>query len=1271
MARFQCARTIFRLGRPGWRSSASLLALLLLFRQGPLFAQTSLTGSSIILKSLPTGATMSSPGYVGTYLTIPSGGSTINFTVNASEGPTGTGTAPHMNLVIADSSFGINVASTSATNYTTPSVTLPAGTYFVRAERDYANSNASTFSLTLNNLTVNTVSGAAATFSNSSNDTNAFASADTYIANFRQGPATVHLSGLPPGTPVSVNLKRIDFNFGNAIPGTANTFSNTVNNYLGSNGTPQQVKYQQTLNQDFNSLTPENAGKWASNEATQNVATMAGVDTYLNYAQAHNMTARAHNLIWGSQQPTWVSNLITASDTANLSTAITNRINYYVGGTAHRSLKYGEIDVYNESYHTGESMSATKPNYWSLYGASGIANIYNQVAAAVTASGATTKTFVNEYNVLQNSGNNFATYYLNHINEIRDADGNVGGIGVQYYPSATAGTGAAGNQHSPARIISTLQNLSVEGLPISLNEFGVSGTAPTVTTPNPSTMAASAQIMADTMRLMFGTSQATGFYMWGFHSENGGGLFAPAAAMYAVDTSNWNTWTITDAGKAYEDLLGVKEWDGVIGDGWTTQLDGKPIVDGNGNTVGNNPAAPMVDANGNITFTGYYGDYQLTIGGKTYPLDLQKGVTNYAIAVPEPAAVLLAACGLATFVLIVPGRKLRHRCGPGFRLRRRAGQLVLPSVTLVFALAFAPADASAQDFTINKVVGTLNQPTFVTFAPGDDNDLYIAELVSAVNATNSNLGRIIRYNRATQTKTTVVDLTGLTTKNDGGVVGIAFHPDFQTNGLFYVDYNAADSSVSTGYSSYIQEYHINANGTATLTPRGTILSYPTLDGSKNYHTVDWIGFDPTATGPARNYLYVTTGDGGPNITDTSGGKPIYATSAVLAPLPQGDPNYYDDRNTPYPINPRNIYGKILRLDINPAAADAYPTDPNKNFAIPPTNPFAAGPIGPGNPLPEVMAGGFKNPFRGSFDSQTGDMYLGDVGNVGQEEIDFIKAGTLGNQTLARNFGWPVKEGLLDPPASVAVGSSVDFSNPDATVPMIDPIKTYPHSVEKTIIGGLVYHGPIASLNGQYIYGDYSTDDIYTSNFDRNTLPSAFNGANLTNNTLVRSQWESLIVNGDPAHKDLEFPVDFAEDSKGNLYVVVFGNSPTDSLNAGSVRGALGLGIGEIYELLPLLGDVNRDGHVDAADISALMTALTDLKGYEGSLTDAQFAEVADLGKDGTVTNADLQGLIVYLANGGGASLTAVPEPSSLALAALAALLVLLLRKSDGIDDTVG
>jgi glucose/arabinose dehydrogenase len=109
----------------------------------------------------------------------------------------------------------------------------------------------------------------------------------------------------------------------------------------------------------------------------------------------------------------------------------------------------------------------------------------------------------------------------------------------------------------------------------------------------------------------------------------------------------------------------------------------------------------------------------------------------------------------------------------------------------------------------------------------------------------------------------------------GGVVGIAFHPDYQSNGLFYVDYNRAENNGTTGYENYIQEYHMNADGTASLTSRGTILKYPTLNNI-NFHTVDWIGFDPTANGDERNYLYVTTGDGGPTTVPPTSGKDVAA-----------------------------------------------------------------------------------------------------------------------------------------------------------------------------------------------------------------------------------------------------------------------------------------------------------------------------------------------------------------------------------------------------------
>src|SRR5882724_5605187 len=154
------------------------------------WSQTSITGSDLVFKSSGTqSTTLSQTGYIGTYLTVPAGGATVNFDVNA----TGTAAPGHMNVVIADSQFGFNVGTTSATDYTTPDVTLPAGTYFVRVERDY--NNGANQSFAINNLSVGTTSGSAATFSNinpnggtaAAASANAMAAANTYINNYRKG----------------------------------------------------------------------------------------------------------------------------------------------------------------------------------------------------------------------------------------------------------------------------------------------------------------------------------------------------------------------------------------------------------------------------------------------------------------------------------------------------------------------------------------------------------------------------------------------------------------------------------------------------------------------------------------------------------------------------------------------------------------------------------------------------------------------------------------------------------------------------------------------------------------------------------------------------------------------------------------------------------------------------------------------------------------------------------------------------------------------------
>jgi GH35 family endo-1,4-beta-xylanase len=589
---------------------------------------TTLLGSQFAARSTgalsgPSGWSVGTTGFVGSYLVVPAGGATINFTLNAAAGG-GAGASPHVNIAVADSSFGFELPSAFATNYVTPNVFLPGGTYFVRTERDFAGNVSTNRASILNSLSVNTVGGGAATFANLNTATNALAAADTYIQNFRRGSATVALTGpgnipLLPGTQVQVDLARHAFSFGTAVPGVSST---NVNSYLGSSATAQQTNYQARLNQHFNAVVPENAGKWASNENTRDVNTVANIDTILNYAQSRNMRARMHNGIWGSQQPGWATTLLSQAAAGSLTAhndlraEITERIGYYVGTGApsDRANKYHELDLYNESVHTGVNVPGS---YWNVYGINGIADIHREIKSVAP----NLRLFVNEYNVHVNM-DRYANWFSQHTEQLRRAGLDagygdvVGGIGTQYYVGGNIQSGdpnagtASNSAHNAARIMQTMQNLSTHGLPISLTEFGVSsGVA----------QAPAAQILSEALRITFGNANANGFFMWGFHAENGGGnLFAPSAALFNVSTSNWNNWTITEAGKAWQDLLGIADWDGNPNNAWDTNV------------------TAIVNPDGSIAFTGFFGDYN--IGGQSLfsNLNLIRGTSEYSLSLAAP-----------------------------------------------------------------------------------------------------------------------------------------------------------------------------------------------------------------------------------------------------------------------------------------------------------------------------------------------------------------------------------------------------------------------------------------------------------------------------------------------------------------------------------------------------------------------------------------------------------------------------------------------------------
>jgi hypothetical protein len=265
---------------------------------------------------------------------------------------------------------------------------------------------------------------------------------------------------------------------------------------------------------------------------------------------------------------------------------ISERIDYYVGNNDanpadDRARRYVEMDLLNEHVH--------QPKYWNVYGPSGVADIFNETASAVAGAGSNAKLFLNEYNVLQYGADNYGNWYRQDVEKVANAGGAISGIGVQYYPFFVGDS----NAHSPSRIQQTFQNLSVTGLPIALTEFGVQ-----TKNDNGLTASQAPSYLTDTMRMVFGTPDATTFVLWGFWANDIWNQ-APLAAL--VD-ANWN---LTAAGTAYENLMNQ----------WQTNL-----------TV-------TADSEGKINFNGFYGKYQVVVNGKTFNLDLTKGTSQYSLVV--------------------------------------------------------------------------------------------------------------------------------------------------------------------------------------------------------------------------------------------------------------------------------------------------------------------------------------------------------------------------------------------------------------------------------------------------------------------------------------------------------------------------------------------------------------------------------------------------------------------------------------------------------------
>ena len=341
---------------------------------------------------------------------------------------------------------------------------------------------------------------------------------------------------------------------------------------------------------------------------------------------------------------------------------------------------------------------------------------------------------------------------------------------------------------------------------------------------------------------------------------------------------------------------------------------------------------------------------------------------------------------------------------------------------------------------LETVVSGLNIPLYLT-APAGDPRLFIVEKD----------GRIRIYKNGSLLPAPFLDLTSLTTKgSEQGLLGLAFDPNYAANGRFYVSYTTPGPT--NGGSSIIARYHVSSGNADLADPASDTLILSLAQPETN-HNGGGIGFGPDGM------LYIGFGDGG------GGGDPLGTGQ---------------DRT--------DLLGSMLRIDVSGAT-----------YASPADNPYASH----ATFSHELWNYGLRNPWRWSFDRQTGDLYIADVGQNAYEEVNVQPAASGGGQ----NYGWNIMEASHCYNARTCNQSGLTL-----------PVVTYGHSDGCAVTGGYVYRGnAVPAVQGQYFYSDACSGFIRSFRWS---------GGGITG----QKQWSSLTISGVNS---------FGEDGQGELYVMTY------------------------------------------------------------------------------------------------------------------------------------
>ena len=363
-----------------------------------------------------------------------------------------------------------------------------------------------------------------------------------------------------------------------------------------------------------------------------------------------------------------------------------------------------------------------------------------------------------------------------------------------------------------------------------------------------------------------------------------------------------------------------------------------------------------------------------------------------------------------------------------------------------------PSEPPPEGYGVSNALNGLRfeNPIAITSPPGDTNRLFVVERTGRI---------MVVTNLASPDKTLFLDLrTNLSAAYlEAGLLGLAFHPGHATNRQFFVFRTLVTSTKGNENTLHdeLSRFESDPLNPHRGLPESETRILSQVD-DRNTHNGGDLHFGPDG------YLYISMGDEGP-------------VPARRTPL------------TKQPID-RELFSGILRIDIDKRPG-SLPPNPHpavtEHYAIPPDNPFVGVTqyqgvmVDPAEVRTELYAVGFRNPWRMGFDPVTGELYVGDVGNSTDEEVNRIKAGG--------NYGWPYKEGLIES-AYYPQRPSGFFSLP--------PFLVYRHGNRvnegNCVIGGRVYRGSLLpDLQEHYLFADLTRGHIWAATIHQTQWPASF------------------------------------------------------------------------------------------------------------------------------------------------------------------------------------